>query len=1172
MCLYKYLISIISIVFFCSLSADIAFDSEDARLMFGTGACLYYNSPGSEPFSKGIIRHTRASQFTGDAWEVDYLVVEESPGVYARLTHVTYDQTFQTEGVGTTPYITMTGGSIDAVNGFPLYGLSISGSHNKLSGAPAFNTPIQLDADTELTLALTAPLTTNMVLDNATITLASDLIFKNARFEGSGTIIGDSHLIQLDEYLGSPLSSTLTWQNCYTMQLRGNAALATDWRFEGICRFDANGSWLDLRPGGRIVIAPNTSLILRDVVIKGVAGGEDLNIIFEAPTEEGQDYGHLFLEGCRLEFTSSVTFTHGAVEINGDTMFVIKNHNVTFEGDSFLGVSAAVLSLNVLSNTSSPYTGTVYAPNPIYNDDHEKIVANIAANIVAGNLILSNGGIITEITGATALASGGTGGSGFAVNTGGFLAPESVLLYEMDEQVDGSGARIMFARTSTPQFVVADNTTVRLSNVTFDGITASTFSIGRNAILEIGENVDFILFEDIVWSAEQIRIVGSGNTFKIKSFGPQRTLYFNSPGIGDPHDMTYSTHLAIGTNTVELYNVILKGLRHVTFESGDVLGDIVLAGNAVVETDNDEYVCSHNFVIEGVNNSFRTRTDNMTFEGRIAFDQTAISSVSFDFVLEEGLARMPIIHFWDDVLNVSSTSGVAYCSFNAPLVQVSNHTENAFVLGNNGYLKGNRVQVALNAILQSSARATIFPGMQLMSTLSTGAIILDQELLNSMRGFRRARPLTARQALRQEQSLTRALSLPNESLKPVIHYDSAMALPELAGNFMLRDLYGVMYTNWGISSTQATNLTLYDGVRVVQSSTETTLKVQDVLNVVGGTLQQPNTLVISQDLAINGRVMFDDNAVLCIEGTSLTTPSIITFGEESVLSFGQNSRCMFRGNVVVIFPDGYEIAYGNSASTFSFGNHSVLSLYGERELSLSGTGTLLCEEGGRIIIETGAGLRVGTDFEDRLTIRVKTGGSIQVGDVMELYGESSYLSFAGAHYSLDCSQGGSLFIASNGICEANLYRSALRMGILSSVDFSSGGSLYIAENGLLNLFGNSGGLGIGLSLYGATVRGAGFVGLAGTEFRGNLQPNVGTAASVTATEFVRSLVQMNTALYEATVFSVGTQTKLRTKNGTLINLSQNQVIVSDTESTGIVSGYNGRTGRRFSYNADGVLR
>jgi len=1147
------------------------FDSEEARLVLSTGASLHYDSAGADSFSKGIIRHNRASNFTGNAWDVNYLVVEESPGVYARLSNVTYDPTIQVDGMGTTPSITMLGGgAIHAVNGFSLYNLSISGSGNTLSGAPQFRSTIELDADTEITLALTGPLTANMVLNNTVVTVESDLIFKNAHFEGVGTIIGDTNLIQLDEYLGSPLLSTLTWQNCYNMQLRGNAALASDWTFTGNCRFDANGSWLDLRPGGRLIIAPNTSVVLRDLVIKGVAGGEDLNIIFEEPGE-GQEYGHLFLEGCRLEFASSVTFMHGAVEITGDTMFVIKNNNVTFEGDSLLTVSAAVLSLNVLSNTSSPYTGTVYAPNPIYNNDHEKLVSNIAANIVAGNLILSSGGIITEINGALSVVSGG-GGGGFSVDTGGFLAPESVLLYEEDAEVDGAGSRVMFARTSTPQFVVADNATVRLSNITFDGITASTFSIGTNAVVEIGENVDFILVDDLTWSAEQIRIIGSGNTFKIKSAGPQRTLYFHSPGIGDPHDMTYSTHLAIGVNTVELYNVVLKGLRHVTFATGEVVGDIVLAGNAVVETDSDEYVSTHHFVIEGVNNSFRTRTDNMTFEGSISFDQASTSSVSFDFILEEGLARMPVIHFWDDVLNVSSTSGVAYCSFNAPLVQVSNHTENAFVLGNNGYLKGNRVQVALNAILQTSARATIFPGMQLMSTLSTGAIILDEELLDSMRGFRRSRLLTARQALREEQSLTRALSLPNESLKPVIHYDSAMALPELAGNFMLRDLYGVMYTNWGISATQATNLTLYDGVRVVQSSVETMLKVQDVLNVVGGTLQQPNTLVISHDLAINGRIMFDDNAVLCIEGTSLSTPSIITFGAESALSFGQNSRCIFRGNVVVIFPDGYEIAYGNSASTVSFGNHSILSLYGERELSLSGTGTLLCEEGGRIIIETGAGLRVGTDFEDTLTIRAKTGGSIQVGDVMELYGESSYLSFAGAHYSLDCSQGGSLFIASNGICEGNLYRSALRTGILSSVDFSAGGSLYIAENGLLNVFGNLGGLGIGLSLYGATVRGAGFVGLAGTAFRGNLQPNVGTAASVTATEFVRSLVQMNTALYEATVFTVGTQTKLRTKNGNLIDLSQNQVIVSDTESTGIVSGYNGRTGRRFSYNADGVLR
>jgi hypothetical protein len=856
-------------------------------------------------------------------------------------------------------------------------------------------------------------------------------------------------------------------------------------------------------------------------------------------------------------------------------MFVIKNRNVTFEDDAVLIIDAAVLTLNVLSNTASPYTGTVYAPSPIYNDDHEKLVANIAANIIAGNLEISNGGIITELNAATVISDGGGGGGGdFSVETGGFLSPESILLYEEDTEINGFGSRVVFSRTSNPQFVVADNTTVRLSNITLDGITANTFSIGTDAVLEIDENVDFILTDDITWSAEQICLVGEGNTFKIKSAGPQRTLYFHSPGVGDPHDMSYSTHLAIGVNTLELYNVVLKGLRHVSFDSDEVVGDIVLAGNAVIETDSDEYVSSHHFVIQGAHNSFRTRTDNMTFEGSITFDPLSMSSVSFDFILEEGLARTPVIHFWDDCLQVSSETGAAYCSFNAPVTQVSNHAGTAFVLGNNGYLKGNRVAVALNPILQTSSRATIFPGMQLTTALSSGAIIIGDGLLDAMRGHYsyNHKRLSARQALRRSELLTRALSLPNESLKPVIHYDSALALPEIAGNLMLRDLYGVSYTNWGISSEQAANITLQDGVRVTQSSVATTLKEGDILNIVGGTIQQPNTLVIASDFSLEGNLMFDDNAVLCIEGSSLGAPALLNFAESSSISFGANSRLMIRGNIEVNFPFGYEIAYGDTGSTVSIGDRTFVRIYAEQEVALSGLGTLLCEDGGRIIIEMGGGLRVGTDFDDELSIRVKTGGSIQVGDVMDVYEQPSYLSFAGAHYTLDCSQGGNLYIAQNGICECNLYHSSTRTGYMSSINFSSGGSLYIAQGGLFNVWRNTGEFGIGLALYGASLQGLGTVGLAGTSFQGTIQSNPGIVASVTAAEFVRTLVQMNTALHEATLYMDGANQKLRTKNGDIILLNQNQVILSDTESSGVVSGYNGRTGRRFSYDADGVLR
>jgi hypothetical protein len=1167
----KKVLSVLSLCFLVgAVSADIEFGTENALLRInssGHGVAFEYDPVVPYNQTTGRVQFQPGISYSGVPLEFSNGQVVESNTVYAQLTNVAYEPGCQAA------LFTMSGAStVEAFNNFAIQRLTVNDpdsiGQNVLAGAPKLLNPIRLRCDIDLSCRLTEPLTNNIHLDGGTLTLDADLVCRsNVALCGHGNVDLGQYVFTFGDYYLSGVSANLNWiSDISVIKLRGSIPLSGSWTFNNTGVIYGERNIIDLSFGGSIVIACGANLTLVDTIIRGVT--QD-NIIFL--TDEDGSSGRLVLSDSRLELASSISFDVGHVDVYSDSMISLKDYNLTFRDDAVLTISPmTTLSLNLVSNSAEPCIGTICAPNPVYVD-HQKRDENIDLNIAAGNLVIADGGAIVELTQVT-LNGAGSLGVPITIDQSNILTPTDVLTFDVSATVDGGGSTIIFSNPGTPQFTVAANQTVEISNVEFRGITNTSFQLGDDAVLKLGRGVRWVLTEDVTWTAEQIQLAGVGNSFEIVSDGPVRTLWFTSPNLGTDHDPLYETHLALNANAIVLRNVELKGLRHVTYNTEDeVAGSITLAGNATLEI--PELVDNHIITIEGLDNKIRLCNHDTTFEGQLFFDPSIMSSLTFSFITPLDSYRPPVVHFYDSFMNLASDTGVAYCTFDMAAVTVFNHAVNSFLIGQNAVLSGEKVTIVGNSIVQTSARATYMPGMQLLSDLTTGAVILADDLLDAMRGAPSRKITPARFYNNQLLNLTRALALPDETIKPVVHYDTAIALPELGGNIALRESYGHVYTNFRISDSRDLNLTLSDGVEVVQAAVPTTLKLNDILNVVGGTMQKPNVIKIAKDMILNGLLMMGDNSVFCIEFTPDVDPVSVSIASDFFLSCGTNSTIIFRGVGSVIFPSTFTVPLGNTNSTLVIGAGAKIDISQGQTVNVNGVGTMLCQDGGKIVVSNSSTFYLGNtdNTNGDITVRAKNGGTICVGDVTATNNDPSYFSFQRLSGAFDFSEGGHLVIANNGIVECNAYHGVYRAGVLRKIDFSNGGLLYVANTGLLRMGSNGIGDQLSLLLPGAIISGTGLIEVVGSSFLGRIQPNLNSLAGLTAPQFVSSLVQTMPTLVASTVF-IGKfgENMLRTKNGVLVNLGVNFLVTSD-DSDGKVVGYNTLSGRRSTYDANGVL-
>lgn len=1148
------------------LVSGIEFADDSSTLQVKTGVRL--NVAGTGQLIDGTLKHDDGSTIDGLALAFATGTVERD-NTTAVLTG-TYD-------ADASPTIILDGSDkLDAGRNFTVHGLTISGDSNTLAGSPVLAGGLTLPTDVDLRCDLTSSLNKTITLDGGTLTLDNNLVCANdVTIAGTGTVDLNGYKLLFASYHSAALTSNLTFTDARNLELQSKTPLAGDWTFTGTSSFDGKGSVLDLRHGGTLTIGTDSRLTLRDMQIKGVS---DASIIFTDATSI------LELDRSQLELTADITTTEGKIEITGDSTWVMRGYDWTINTDARLTVDTSSLFLNVLNQSDLDDIGTVYAPRATYVD-HLKKLADIDLNVADGNMLFIGGGVISE-TGerlGEELLTGGVSGE-VVLDKSTLMAPGDVITIAEDATIDGTGSRILFARPETAQFAVAADVTVLLKNIELHGITQNTFELGVGSKVQIGENVIFSLAGDVTWAKEQLELTGTDTSFELRSLGAPRKFCLSSLPItgARPLDYVYQQHLNLNTNSLVLNNVTLCGLKHITYSTAiidgvSVTGGIVLNGDATVEV--HEALVPHTFVAKGLKNTMRLYNDDVTFTGAVRYDATAISALHLSFLLPATFYGIPRVYLGDGALTISSTSGQAYFYADTHRVQLVNNVAGSCVLGANGFLAGNVIDVDLNPIKQTSAHAALCPGVQVTTGLASGAIVMDTDLLDAMRAPKQRSATTWFELLekrRQEWALeydqTRGISLPNELFKPVAHYGSAFALPAVAGNIRLRESQGAWYTNWQMSTTRAANMTLDGGVRIIQGQSATTIKSDDIINIIGGTLEQPNIIQLDDDVIVNGTLMLDDDAVVHIRCVPDGVAPIITWAAGSDISFGDRSIVVVSGEGTMVLSDSFLLNLGANNGRLVISDGMKLQVTSAATVKFGGVGSVICDRGGQLVVEDGSHLICGTAYTDNITLRAKVGGSVRVGDTFATDASlSSYLSFARTSGSLDFSHGGTLVIAERGVCECNSLLESDASGSFDRLDFSSGGLLYIASGGTMRINDNIGGAaGITTSFHGGQVSGAGTVGLGNTGFLGKVQNNIFSAASLSAAALVRNLIQTNSLLPHATAFiQEDGLTGVRTKNGQLVTLVTGEVITGELDD-GMLSGYNSAKRQRFTYTADGV--
>jgi len=1086
--------------------ADIAFDGGDAVLSLGAGTTFNYDISSPGEFQIGNLQSRVNTVFSGTGvFNVNGGTVSQYGGGSAVLLNAIYAPVAGSAGApganGTT--ITLnSGGSMVGSDNFMVYGLNLTDSDNILAGSLVFSHPITVGSENDVTLGLTSQLNQSVILDHGTLYLNSDLrCGQNVDILGVGTVETQGYSFEFGSYYNVPFNGTITWHNCNNVQLKTSGTLDGSWTFSGTTILNGNGATLDISSTGLFSVPAGQTLLLKNIALRGLTSS-NFSIL-----------GTLQLEGATLTLGGSLSMTSGSVWVLVDSMVTLSRFNWSFTDDAVLYVGtgsstgAATLGVNVIGASSAdPEIGDVLLPSTI-NAPHPIIVnggistSNIQANVAAGNLVINPAyGVIAMTDQVYTWPSNPLGGEPIILSRSAILSPLDQIEFAVTQEVDCGHAHIVFATGATPQFIVDPGVTVTLSNVTFSGVSHNTFWLQEGATLNFGDNVVISFAEDVSWGGANLGVVGNGSYVLLTSDGPKVTCDLTGDG----------GSFSLGTNILGLSNIGIKGIGNITTSAAivdDVLyqGYLALLGDARIDV--VETTLPHVFYIYGLNNSFALYQNTLSFTGSISYEpdfQSMLSFTAAPTALSSGAVVVPTITFNGDEVMYLSTyggTGCAYCVFDMPSVNVVNATNTSFVFGLNGIISGQQITLGSSSypIVQDSALALVDPRTQFFANNEAGLFTFDASLLSSMlptrhRLYQRMKKSLMPVAHKRSLSFPEGPStVPNEEDVAVVHYQAAIPLMPLRGNVTLNDALGRLYTNFSIDSGHHMNLTVSGGVQIDAAATPITVKGDgshtiadnDIINVVGGTLVQPNTINIYDDLTIDGFVMFQEGAVLCINSKATSAPVNITFASTSGISFGGNSALIISGLARLTFADGYQMAF-NGNDRLIIDKNTTWEI-NDQTIYLSGLGVMQVQNGGQINLEYGAQVICGATYAQvtggvfgdpgtyGVTLRAQNGGSVRIGEVLSLGSATSRLSFIGDS-ALDFSQGGRMIIAQNGVCECNALQGAPEYGVLDSIDFSNGGALYIGVNGKLLVDDNASGDGIAVYLDGASVSGTGYVG------------------------------------------------------------------------------------------------
>jgi|GEM_PF-2112041 len=213
-------------------------------------------------------------------------------------------------------------------------------------------------------------------------------------------------VVDSNEVAGDIFSTNVTWANAARIELCGDTTVTSSWTFNDDCVIDGKGAVLDVN-GGVFKIAPEATLILRNVVLKNVSAGlfqhtidctgaaRLSNVIMEL-TEDITWNKDIRLEGPVTVITGSHTLHGFTVEVGTvlyDTLGADDDGNVTVWSGQALHIGTVSGGSGGGSNYNPHTTGTITVDGNASLDKNEYLFPNFE-NLEGRLIHCTNSGLL----------------------------------------------------------------------------------------------------------------------------------------------------------------------------------------------------------------------------------------------------------------------------------------------------------------------------------------------------------------------------------------------------------------------------------------------------------------------------------------------------------------------------------------------------------------------------------------------------------------------------------------------------------------------------------------------------------------------------------------------------------------------------------------------------------
>ncbi len=440
-------------------------------------------------------------------------------------------------------------GSLDLLAGDSFWGdsgcllssISATGNPVILAGWVDFSSPLILkSSETTLFLSLENNILSDISLNGGTLALLRDTTFNKAFFiNGPGIVSLGGQVLSFA--LGARIiSSPLIIVGSGDLVLNDALRLSSSLTFSALdllknkFHIKGQGNILDLSFGGTLSVPRGSVLTIQDTSIKGLGAG---SIVAE-------DGAAINFVGCTIFLSSDYTFSCGNITFIGENSTMVVGDKVcSFDGSCLLVVDGVFLYYDPLSALNA---------NGITVFDPDRISAVRGAGVLSINKKYSDLGLVFDDT--SNVCSGR-----FDISSDNKLFFRG--LFTENLTIDGSDLFLnsvnIAAGEVSAQIVVPENKTAILRNCVINNFQPESISLGRNASLSFGDNVELVVTKKIALTSH-MRIAGNV------------TMY----GCSDILDLSAVGSFVISDGaTLVLQDFVINGL-------GNNAGKFILEGNS----------------------------------------------------------------------------------------------------------------------------------------------------------------------------------------------------------------------------------------------------------------------------------------------------------------------------------------------------------------------------------------------------------------------------------------------------------------------------------------------------------------------------------------------------------------------------------------------------------------